>query len=332
MLRDLQFRIRAAIDTYCGDPNCRSALLGVLRRPGYALHPDSRCRAGMFTLGVSRSIRLGSVSDAVLATAAAVEMQMEAAFMFDDVADGDRMSQASRRPAEEIALALALLECGSCVACDTDRTFQPGSSSLEALREFHRRFVAACEGQFCDARFEQCRDVTTDEALEMTSAKSGNLGRFAAGFGARTVTDDPAVIATFEEFGFNLFTFVQLVDDLQDACSADGRPDDLSQGKKTVPLVFYRSHAHEEQPAAESCTMGSSQKAVWWDYMKSGAHLYGALVAETFLQRAKTLLGTLRGHRCEVDDLERFVGTVEAAFQATVTADSEVTSPLSHSR
>ncbi len=51
----------------------------------------------------------------------------------------------------------------------------------------------------------------------MTSLKAGSLGRFAAGLGASMATDDPEIVDLCGDFGFNLFTYLQLVDDLRDA-------------------------------------------------------------------------------------------------------------------
>ena len=48
----------------------------------------------------------------VILGAAGVEMQMEAAYMFDGVADGEEESRDELSPAEELALAITLLYCG----------------------------------------------------------------------------------------------------------------------------------------------------------------------------------------------------------------------------
>ena len=55
-------------------------------RKGFALHPQASCRAGVFTFEVCWSI-LSSVPETALRAATAVELVIEAGFMFDNVAE-----------------------------------------------------------------------------------------------------------------------------------------------------------------------------------------------------------------------------------------------------
>lgn len=238
MLDMLRSRIRNSIDSYIDEPNCRRAMLRALSRPGFVLHQESKCRAGVLTLNAYRAA--GGSADVIgVQAAAAVELQMNAAYMFDNVADDECASEDGLSVAEELALAIAALSCGSAAACHTAQEAGAKKSALDRLVEFHGNFIGACGGQFLDAYMEK-RDVsTTEEALNMTFRKSGSLGRFAATFGAGIATDDQLILGLLGEFGFNLFTYLQLIDDLRDACPADGLMRDLMQGKKTVPLVFF---------------------------------------------------------------------------------------------
>jgi hypothetical protein len=93
------------------------AVLGILRRPGFALRADAHCRAGSLTLGVYRTIR-GDVSEAAWHTAAAVKVYIEVGFLFDDVADGDVDERRSSSVSEEGTLAVATMNCGVAAAVE----------------------------------------------------------------------------------------------------------------------------------------------------------------------------------------------------------------------
>lgn len=174
------------------DPDIQPDLIRLLARPGYALHPEGRCRAGLFALEVYAAVRR-RYDRIALAAAAAVELQMQSGYVFDDVADGspeppgmDDQSpgDAGGGPskAEELALAIALLTAGTAVAADAvTGAPDPG----DALRHFCTATGGACAGQFLDARLHRRGDATLEEAHHMTRLKSGSLGAFAAGFAAR---------------------------------------------------------------------------------------------------------------------------------------------------
>lgn len=309
MLEALQRHIRFTIESCCEEPTHRAALLRILRRRGYALGPDGPCRAGLFTLEVFRAIRGSPTTEAYVA-AVAVELQMEAAFMFDNAADRNPGSWPPVSPSEELALAITLQMCGSAAACEAVRQSQV--DDLEVLHHSVKSCLDSCAGQFLGTVLEQ-RDLTTaDEALRMTCLKSGSLGRFAAGVGGRMATDDGRILQVCEDLGFNLFTYAQLVDDLRDAF-VPGATGDLAQRKSTVPLVFFRNSRIAQlrgstsgRIALPSCTAPGANEI-------AAAELYGALVAEVFLNRAREGLAQLRSLRCVVEHLERFVESIETA-------------------
>ena len=117
--------------------------------------------------------------------------------------------------------------------------------------------------------------ATTDEALTMTSLKAGSLGRFATGLGASMATEDPEIVNLCGEFGFNLFTYLQLVDDLRDACEAQDLRGDLMRHKKTLPVVFFHNSLTESNPEVVCSIIPpeASEKAkadAWQDFESSG--------------------------------------------------------------
>jgi geranylgeranyl pyrophosphate synthase len=313
-LDKLQARIRSAIGCHAASSIQRARLIDALSRPGYALARDSPCRAGTLSLAAYDAVR-ASLDDAAYCAAAAVELQTQAAFLFDNVADFELLDDVGY--GAELALAIALSECASCVACEALSISElAGSAGRDALISFHRSCVGACAGQLLDALFEGRDDVTAREALEMTLFKSGNFGRLAAGFGARLAAADAEVVADLEELGRSLFTFAQLIDDLRDACSTD-LDDDWARGKKTVPLAFF--HERCECPLLPSNhDMMRLSRDARHRYRTGEAPLFGALVAEAFFERARRTLERLRGKPCKVMELDRLVESLDRSFSSVL--------------
>src|SRR2546428_8447228 len=104
----LREQIQEVIATRIAEP-IRGDLVKLLARPGSALHPDGLCRAGVLALKVHEAVIRDAVGRAGLLAAAAVELQMEAADVFDEVADAAPGSNRS----EDLGPAIALLTAGA---------------------------------------------------------------------------------------------------------------------------------------------------------------------------------------------------------------------------
>src|SRR5437773_3438732 len=86
MLGPLRQQIQEVIETRVSKAISED-LLNLLRRPGYAFHPEGACRAGRLALEVHEAVAGEPPGRAALLAAAAVELQMEASYVFDEVAD-----------------------------------------------------------------------------------------------------------------------------------------------------------------------------------------------------------------------------------------------------
>jgi geranylgeranyl pyrophosphate synthase len=232
---------------------------------------------------------------------------MQSAYVFDDVAD--REAGASR--AEDLALAIALLTASTATAADATCDAPDPSG---ALRHFCVATGGACAGQFLDARLERRGGATLEESLEMTRLKSGSLGTFAAGFAARVAGAGPAGLEVLERFGFNSFTFAQLVDDQRDAC-APGTHSDLAQAKATLPVVFFGRRNKLNPPAPVD---GRISPQTCDAYESSGASAYAAIIALAYLGRARADLQRLADHGFAVGGLGRFLERFESGATGTL--------------
>jgi geranylgeranyl pyrophosphate synthase len=316
MFAVLRAEIRKAVELYCEEPISREAMLRALARPGFALHPQAPCRAGVLTLEVHHAIS-GSPSATAIQAAVAVELHMQAAYMFDNVADRDKGPSDDLSPAEELALAIGLLSCGQAAAAEAAYAGGRHGSGLRLLLQWTGRCASSCcAGQFLDAHLEKRHLATTDEALKMTSLKAGSLGRFATGLGASVATEDPEIVNLCGEFGFNLFTYFQLIDDLRDACPAQDLDADLMRHKKTLPVVFFCNSLMERNPEVVCSIIPSevcegTKADARQEFEASGAWVFGAIVAEAFLNRAKSNLAGIKSRLGTVGNLERFVSAFE---------------------
>ena len=325
MLSNLQRQVTKLIYQQSSEQTQREAIMRALTRPGFVLNQDASCRAGVLALETYNAIA-GSPCDAAEVGAAGVELLMESCFMFDHVGDQEVDPRYGFSPAEELSLAIAILSVGMAAAYDAERTLSPGSGWRQnPLRSFFANFVSACAGQYLDVHMGVSEGLSTDDALRMTTLKSGSLGTMVAGFCARLATDDSDIIYLFEEFGFNLLTYLQLIDDLRDACPSEGKDSDYVQNKQTVPLAyFYNTHAAVRSKDG-SGTMSSLTAVDEYDHIKatfeaSGALAFGAVIAEAYLNRAKGDLAQLAERLGSLQTLEHILTSVEIAPQELLEA------------
>jgi len=153
--------------------------------------------------------------------------------------------------------------------------------------------------------------------------KAGSLGRFATGLGASVATEDPEIVNLCGEFGFNLFTYFQLIDDLRDACPAQDLDADLMRHKKTLPVVFFCNSLTERNPEVvcsiippDACERTRSDAR--HEFEASGAQVFGAIAAEVFLNRAKSNLTDIKNRLGTVGNLERLLRSFEITPQEVV--------------
>ena len=178
---ELRRHIRETIHRYCSDVSLRDAVLEALALPGFALHPEARCRAGQLGFESYLALR-GSADEAAWGSASAAELYMEAGFLFDDVADHEVDARNGFNAPEVLALAIAMMNCGAASACAAAAYAK--ADVARSLQILSQNTVSAAAGQFMDARLESKEHVTTDDAITMTSLKAGGCGRLAASLGA----------------------------------------------------------------------------------------------------------------------------------------------------
>ena len=225
--------------------------------------------------------------------AAAAELMMAAADLFDDVADADPGAPASDSPGVVLTAAAGLLSLASVAVV---RVVNDGASAQTALaltELLGSEFARAANGQATNlVPSDQPIDALT--AYRQAAAKSGPLGSLIARLGAQTGTDDRRIVDVLGEFGRRLAVHSQLVNDARDAApDAPRHKADVRAGAHTVPLAFTGSRG---APTG----LGQAELGEWEHGERARIQVAGGLAAAQALAeaerlRADSLLDALEG-------------------------------------
>lgn len=159
-----------------------------------------------------------------------------AARLLDDVEDGDiaRMSAAPTDPPRVINLATGFITAAGLALA---RLAVDGDGRLwhTLHHDFSRTVLQMAGGQHAD--LSQRNTLDLDGYCQIVAAKSGGCFALAARAGARCATQDPAQIARFDRFGYNVGILIQIADDLYGFRRPAGQGD-LAAGQRTLPVLY----------------------------------------------------------------------------------------------
>jgi geranylgeranyl pyrophosphate synthase len=237
--------------------------------------------------------------------AAAAELMMAAADLFDDVADADPGAFSSQGPGVALTAAAGLLGLAGVAVVrvvDDGASAETGRALAELLGT---EFARAANGQAVNlAPGQPVLDALT--AYTQAAAKSGPLGSLIARLGARTATDDRHIVDMLGEFGRRLAVHSQLVNDARDASPAASRlKADVRAGAGTVPLAFTGSRG---APTG----LDQAELAAWEAGERERIRVAGGLAAAQALAEAERL------HALEVLDRLEAMGRSVAGLRALV--------------
>ncbi len=223
-------------------------------------HVLSECPATLWPVVVIRSCvsARGDWSRA-LWPAAALEIAMTAADVFDDLADGEETPVIAQfGPGPVLTAAAGLLSLAGSVILRACEDGCPESVALQLGRMLGDALATAADGQLHSlSRRATITDVV--DAYRLTAGKSGPLGELAARLGSAVALVDADVLDLYGTFGWHFAVAGQLINDALDA--SPGRSSakrDVQDGSPTVPLVFAGSNG---------APRGASQAAIaaWED-------------------------------------------------------------------
>ena len=204
--------------------------------------------------------------------AASVELLHNFTLVDDDIMDGDKTRRGRKTAHEAFGLGDAV-NAGACLYAMAIRT----ASEAEGLSGA-KRLVATLadasltivQGQNLDVRFEQIRDVTIEEYLDMIYKKTATLIECAAEMGglvgiaqAGREASSPSILRSLKEYGRNQGLAFQIHDDYLGTFgdpSVVGKPvgNDLIRGKKTCIVILAQKSASKAQMSVISSILGNS--------------------------------------------------------------------------
>jgi len=228
--------IRTAIDENSGPDSFRDLLYLPLRQPGKVLGGAPSPRWVMLVCAASRAA--GGAQAATARVAAAVELFVAAADLFDEIEDGDAsavVTASSLGQAANVASALLML-AQECLA-RLGGTEIPAHRVPDFCRTLSQYALKAAAGQHMDLASEGLASVDVNKAFEIARSKAGELGAVACRLGAMCGTENTELLDIYAEFGRHLGTMGQLANDAQDALDTITKSDVRLQ-KRTVVRAF----------------------------------------------------------------------------------------------
>jgi geranylgeranyl diphosphate synthase type I len=161
-----------------------------------------------------------------------------------------------------------------------------------------------CEGQYLDVEYENRRDITVEDYLEMAAKKTAALLAVSTSLGAYLGSDDSKLADSFYLFGRELGVAFQICDDILGIWgieeSVGKSASDISQRKKTLPVVYGLQSSEGE--AGKRLEKIYSQKSIEGEDIKqvmkildhSGARDYAENLAEQHYYKALAQLEATR--------------------------------------
>lgn len=293
------------------DAQLRRNVLGVLHRPSFPLAPESPCAFGTLA-ALAYDAAAGKDERLRVDAAATAELFIAASYVLDHAMD-DEVPANTSLP-KEIALGTTLVLLAVAALGNVASRALPANRRSLVTSEAYRLLLNSCAGQVQELEIMESGAAslaayTTDEALSLTQMKAGSLGRLGGIVGAGLAGAEPDLVDTIGECCALHTTYLQLLDDLNDAgASPDSdRKSDASANKPTLPLVFLRnslieSHASNQDTSGSTDimkAMNGAKSVTANELRETGAELFTKMAAEVVRNRAIGL----------ADGLERKVGT-----------------------
>jgi competence protein ComQ len=245
-----------------------------------------------------------------LATAARVAAAMEALAasldVLDEIEDGDHSPFVlSAGLPQALNTSTALLFLSQQIIADMHESSDDSAFVIDLVQTMARLGLRATGGQHKDLSINARSGISLDEALQISSEKSGSLAACACRLGARIGTAEPDILRLYELFGQHYGTMVQLSNDIHDAQN-DLEKSDLSSAKPTLPVLFYLRQLGN--PAAERVSAS--------DVVNSGALHFTWTIFEMQRQRCLAILDELDQRQQKTVHVRSIVGKPESQGRA----------------
>jgi len=174
---------------------------------------------------------------------------------------------------------------------------------LEIIATITNATISVCEGQASDMLFEERRDVSEEEYLDMVYKKTSAMLEAAAKVGALIGGGSPIQVRKLGDLGRYAGLAYQMIDDILGLTADEkilGKPvgSDIREGKSTILIIHALAHADEDQRRQILSVLGNKEaKAdqigeVTQTIQSLGSIDYAANKAEVFIDKAKAQLSS----------------------------------------
>ena len=195
------------------------------------------------TLALLTADAAGGAHDAALPAAVAIELVQGFTGMHDAVIDGDALPGDAPSACAVFGIGPVIL-VGSALqtlAFDTIAAAS-GARARDGLRMLSATVHELVEGRMTELALETQADVSVEECMQATSARTGALLGCACALGELLATGDERRIGLMRTFGERLGLVAALVDDIRDIWrdpGAAGKADgfDVAAGRTSLPVV-----------------------------------------------------------------------------------------------
>jgi geranylgeranyl diphosphate synthase type I len=198
----------------------------------------------------------------------AVELVHNFSLLHDDLMDGDR--ERRHRPTvwalwgASVALLAGDALCSLATNILLSSPNRCAPAAAQALAEATAEMIA---GQADDLVFERRRNVSVEECMAMSTAKTGALLGCAASIGAILAGAPPATVRALSDFGRHLGVAFQATDDLLGIWgdpARTGKPtgNDIRQRKKSMPIVAALAAGDDRSRELEVLLFGPAKEGL----------------------------------------------------------------------
>ncbi|SFS55017.1 geranylfarnesyl diphosphate synthase [Halostagnicola kamekurae] len=255
----------------------------------------------------------------MMAAAVSVEVIQSFTLIHDDIMDDDDLRRGVPAVHKEYDTETAILAGDTLYSKAFEIMLEAGAEPdaiVEALDILATTCTKICEGQSLDVTFEQRRDVTPEEYLEMVEQKTAVLYAASACLPAVLMGADEDTVDALYGYGLDIGRAFQIQDDVLDLTVPSDklgkqRGSDLVESKQTLITVHARERGVNVEELLESVTVETVTEAEIDDAVSElesvGSISYANETARDLVMQGKNRLDVLadneaRQQLCELAD------------------------------
>jgi len=216
---------------------------------------------------VASSDLLGGERERAYLAGAAVEVLHTFTLIHDDIMDQDTLRRGMPTVHVKWGIPMAIL-AGDLLHAKAFQLLNDAFKGLESERItkafsiFVNSIIIISEGQALDMQFENRKDVSEEEYLDMIKRKTAMLFSTSASLGGLVAGGSEKEVNALSQYGLNLGISFQIVDDILGLIADEkelGKPiySDIREGKKTILVIKALREANDEEKKIIERTLGN---------------------------------------------------------------------------